>query len=48
MPEIYPVTCHSKNVGPGSIFVAIQGAKENGINYIPKALERGAQEIIIA
>lgn len=48
MPDVYPVACHSKHVGPGSVFVAIQGAKDDGINYIPEALERGAQEIIIA
>lgn len=47
MPDIYPVTCHSKYVGPGSVFVAIQGTKDDGINYIEEALGRGAQEIII-
>lgn len=45
---ILPVTLSSKKVGPGSVFVAIQGARENGAQYIPEALERGAREIIIA
>lgn len=48
MPDVYPVTCHSMYVGPGSVFVAIQGTKEDGVNYIPEALKKGAQEIVIA
>ena len=48
IPETFPVTCHSKHVGPRSVFVAIQGIKEDGVNYIPEALERGACEIILA
>ena len=32
----------------GSVFVAIQGIKEDGVNYIPEAIERGACEIVLA
>jgi UDP-N-acetylmuramoyl-L-alanyl-D-glutamate--2,6-diaminopimelate ligase len=46
--KILPITLHSKRVGPGSIFVAIQGARDDGIHYIVEAVERGASEIILA
>lgn len=48
MPAEFPVTCHSQHVGQGSTFVALQGAKDNGINYIPEALNKGAREIVVA
>lgn len=48
IPDTFPVTCHSKHVGPGSVFVAIKGIKEDGVNYIPEAIERGASEIVLA
>ena len=44
---IYPVTSHTDHVGKGSTFVAIKGQKEDGINYIVQALERGATTIVI-
>lgn len=47
-PTIYPVACHTDNVGPGTIFVAINGTKHNGIDYIKNALIRGASTIVIA
>lgn len=48
MPTIYPVTAHTHHVGPGSTFVAIQGFKENGVEFIPQALARGATTLIVA
>ncbi len=48
IPDTFPVTCHSKHVGHGSVFVAIKGLKEDGIRYIPEAIERGASEIILS
>lgn len=45
-PTIYPVACHTDNIGPGSTFVAIKGQKLNGIDYIPRALEKGATHIV--
>ncbi|MCK4265545.1 UDP-N-acetylmuramoyl-L-alanyl-D-glutamate--2,6-diaminopimelate ligase [Candidatus Babeliales bacterium] len=45
IPTIYPVTCHTDHVGEGSVFVAINGFKENGIEYIEKAIQKGATSI---
>jgi UDP-N-acetylmuramoyl-L-alanyl-D-glutamate--2,6-diaminopimelate ligase len=47
VPTIYPVTCHTDNIDTGFTFVAIQGMKENGNDYIIKALERGAHKIVV-
>lgn len=45
--EIYPVTAHTDFVGVGSTFVAIPGAKTDGLNYVPLALQRGASIIVV-
>lgn len=42
----YPVTCHTKNVGPNSTFVAIKGFSQDGTKYISKAIELGATKIV--
>ncbi len=47
MPGIFPVTCHTDHVGPGSIFVAIKGFATDGTRYIDKALEQGATTIVV-
>jgi UDP-N-acetylmuramoyl-L-alanyl-D-glutamate--2,6-diaminopimelate ligase len=47
LPHIFPVTCHSDHVGPGSTFVAIKGMKEDGTRYVRQALSRGAQCIVM-
>jgi len=47
LPKTFPVTCHTDYVGPGSIFVAIHGQKQNGVDFIPLALERGAKKIVV-
>ncbi len=47
IPEIFPVTCHTDHVGPGSTFVAIQGYKQSGVTFIPLALKKGASTIIL-
>lgn len=47
LPTIYPVTCHTHHVGPGSTFVAIKGMKDNGLQYIAEALALGATRIVI-
>lgn len=46
-PKIFPIACHTDNVGTGSTFVAIKGMKEDGSRYILKALELGAQTIVV-
>jgi UDP-N-acetylmuramoyl-L-alanyl-D-glutamate--2,6-diaminopimelate ligase len=47
LPHIYPVTCHTNHVGPGTTFIAIKGSHQDGKLYIPKALKMGAQTIIV-
>lgn len=47
-PSIYPVTGHTDFVGQGSTFVAIPGAKQNGLDFIPVALKKGAKKIVIS
>lgn len=46
-PKKYLVTCHTDHVGPGSTFVAIKGFQQDGIAYIPRALENGASTIVV-
>ena len=47
LPEIYPVTCHTDHVGPGSTFIAIKGFRDDGTRYITCALEKGATTIVV-
>ena len=47
MKKIFKVACHTDNVGAGTIFVAINGTKENGNSYIPVALSKGAKKIVV-
>lgn len=46
-PSIYSVACHTNNVGAGSTFVVIKGHKEDGVRYIPQALQKGATKIVV-
>lgn len=46
-PTIFPVACHTNNIGVGSTFVAIKGMKQDGILFIPEALKRGARTIVV-
>ena len=45
--QIFPVACHTDNVGIGTTFVAIKGMKDDGVRHIPLALERGARTIVV-
>jgi UDP-N-acetylmuramyl-tripeptide synthetase len=47
MPDIYPVACHTDNIGAGSTFVAIKGQKEDGVQYIMQAVHKGATKIVV-
>lgn len=47
MPSTFPVTCHTNCVGKGTTFVVIKGLHQDGMLYVPLALERGALEIVI-
>ena len=42
----FPVTgiaCHSKQVKPGDLFIAMKGSTADGASYIAEALKRGAK-----
>lgn len=43
---MYPVTNHTDYVGLGTTFVAVPGYHQNGVYYIPYALEKGATTIV--
>lgn len=45
--DIRGVTCNSREVEPGYAFVAINGTKHDGHDYIEEALARGASFIIV-
>lgn len=47
LPSIYPVTCHTDHVGPGSTFVAIKGFNQDGTAFIARAIEKGATSIVV-
>ena len=46
LPKIWPVSCHTDYIGKNSTFVAIQGQKQNGIDFVPLALQKGARTIV--
>lgn len=46
-PAVFPVTCHTDHVGVGTIFVAIKGMKEDGVQYIVTALSKGARTFVV-
>jgi UDP-N-acetylmuramoyl-L-alanyl-D-glutamate--2,6-diaminopimelate ligase len=45
-PEITDVTCDSRNVVPGSLYVSIPGYKVHGDKFIPEAITKGASAIL--
>lgn len=46
LSTIWPVSCHTDYIGKNSTFVAIKGAKHDGIFFVPLALQKGAKTII--
>ncbi len=46
--EICDVTCDSRKVRPGSLFVAVSGFAADGNRFIPMAMDRGAAVIVTA
>ena len=44
--EITGITCDSRRVEKGSLFAALEGARADGREYIPAAVERGAAAIL--
>jgi len=47
IPKIFPVACHTDHIGIGSTFVAVKGMQEDGSKYIPLALQKGANKIVV-
>lgn len=47
LPTVYPVTGHTDFVGAGSTFVAVAGTKQDGLQFVPLALEKGATKIVV-
>ena len=47
IPTRFPVTCHTDNVGKGSIFVAIKGYNETGTKFIDLAIKKGTSEVVL-
>lgn len=46
LPPFKTVTTDSRKAGPGSLFVALQGEKLDGHDYIEKAISQGASGIL--
>lgn len=45
-PEVYGIACNSQQVRSGFLFVAIKGYIQNGHDFIPDAISRGAKVVI--
>lgn len=46
-PEIRGISCDSRIVQPGDLFVAISGQKVNGHNFVHEAEQRGAKALLV-
>lgn len=46
LPKIWPVSCHTDYIGKNSTFVAVKGQKQDGIDFVPLALQKGARTIV--
>ena len=44
--KVRQITCDSRDVTPGSLFVAIRGTREDGCDYIPQAIYKGAVGVV--
>ncbi len=47
-PEITAVANNSAAVVPGTLFLAVKGAKTDGHRFLPDALVRGASAVVVA
>lgn len=46
LPNIWPVACHTDNIGKNSVFIAIKGDNLDGARFISKAQKKGATKIV--
>ena len=47
-PDITALACDSREVIPGALFVAMEGANADGRDYLPDALNRGAAAVVLS
>ena len=45
--EVLSITENSRDVRPGSVFVAIRGAQQDGHNFVSQALAQGAVAVVV-
>ena len=45
--EVISITENSRDVRPGSVFVAIRGAQQDGHNFVSQALAQGAVAVVV-
>lgn len=45
--EINSIECDSRKIRSGSLFIAVRGFKQNGLEYIPDAVQKGAAAVIV-
>ncbi|MDR2548836.1 MAG: UDP-N-acetylmuramoyl-L-alanyl-D-glutamate--2,6-diaminopimelate ligase [Desulfobulbus sp.] len=45
--EVFQITADSRQVAPGSLFVAVSGAKADGRQFIPEAIARGCLAVVV-
>ena len=45
--QINKISCNSKNISPGDLFVAVKGAISDGHKFIEEAVSRGAKIIVL-
>lgn len=48
MPDTFPVTAHTDFVEQDGTFIVIKGFKQDGLEYVPLALQKGARTIVIS
>ncbi len=46
-PDILDLTCDSREVRPGHLFIALKGEKSHGADFIPAVLQQGASAVLM-
>jgi UDP-N-acetylmuramoyl-L-alanyl-D-glutamate--2,6-diaminopimelate ligase len=47
LPDVSSIGTDSRNIGPGSLYVAVRGSQADGHRFIPDVLARGAAAIVV-
>lgn len=45
--DLRDVTCDSRTVGPGDLFVAVRGERADGLDYLARAVSAGAGAVLV-